>query len=94
MKFLSDHLFFGAQLVELFTGKYFLHCDTLGEVKAALKQEKIKGIRFAPLTKMKLSGNYLLCQISREEDYTEHDLYAVLIPDDLLKKVKQGIKDF
>ena len=87
MKFLSNTVLYGSVLVESLTDKYYLHCDTMAEVKSALKENGIT-LSFVPPTKCgdRISGDYVIVEISKEENYTEHELYLCEIPPHLKEK--------
>ena len=87
MKFLSNTVLYGSSLVEALTDKYYLHCDTMAEVNRALQADGIT-LSFVPPTQCgdRISGDYVIVEISKEEDYTEHELYLCEIPPHLKEK--------
>ena len=74
---ICDQILTGNQYARCYTGKYFVHCDTVNEVRGAIRSvgiSTINGIKLSENSEINyLDKNFVLVEFSKEDDYTEHE---------------------
>lgn len=96
---ICNDILMSSTYVLAYTKRYFVHVDTLDEVRKALRSEGIyagRGKRLSEITSSEIESKdryYVLVQFSLEENYTEHEYRLMLVQKKYVKRFVKMLKE-
>lgn len=93
---ISNKVLTARQFAEATTGLYFGHCDTLTELIHCVMPKHIPvnaiALKNFPLLHIE-NRNYVLVEVSSDEDFTEHNYYFITVQKKYLNKFKKYLSE-